>query len=126
MAESQACRYMDLRDFGGVSYCMGCGDTAQDHKAPKASQSSATARFYHQPLSSTSSNEIRLVELLPGSYEDELSCNIIHTNLPPDSNHTDTFSTALTPPFRALSYSWATEDGDARLSETIYCGTPER
>lgn len=53
-------------------------------------------------------NEIRLVILLPGTYLDPVRCCIITAQL------------ESPPEYTAISYTWATEDGDDSKSQKIY------
>lgn len=69
MTEGQACCYLDLRDFGGVSHSMGCGLTAKEHGTLELSQLPSVAEYQYQPLSGNNGNEIRLVRLHPRFYK---------------------------------------------------------
>jgi hypothetical protein len=68
----------------------------------------AGSPYQYRHLNYTLGQEIRLIELLPGLPSDDIRCNIVHVNLDDD------------PEFEAVSYTWATEDGDDTLSKTIY------
>jgi hypothetical protein len=48
--------------------------------------------------------------LLPGEQADPIRCEIIHVNLDDD------------PEYEAVSYMWATADGDASFCRNIHCG----
>ncbi|KAH7091529.1 heterokaryon incompatibility protein-domain-containing protein [Paraphoma chrysanthemicola] len=65
--------------------------------------------FTHGNLLLESAQQIRLIRLYPGSVEDALSCEVFTVDL---SNH-------LT--YDAVSYTWATEDGDDSRSHLINC-----
>ncbi|KAH3982686.1 hypothetical protein HBI26_021110 [Parastagonospora nodorum] len=54
--------------------------------------------------------EIRLIVVAPGETTDDLQCDIIHVNL--EDN----------PDYEAVSYTWASDDGDASLTQRINCG----
>ncbi len=64
----------------------------------RAELDDATKHFRHDTLSSP--GLIRLIELLPGVWEDDLQCNI----------HTVSLKTS--PTYDALSYSWGDDSQD--------------
>ena len=65
--------------------------------------------FRYRPMVTEDGEDIRLVCLYPGRYRDSIRCDILHANFGSDIE------------YEALSYTWATEDGDAILSEQIDC-----
>ena len=78
-------------------------------KADPNSETTETYRYVE--LNYELGQEIRLLVIEPGSSKDGIRCNIITVNL------------LDKPEYEALSYTWATEDGDDSLSQTIYCDT---
>jgi hypothetical protein len=65
--------------------------------------------YMHIPLCLSSRHEVRLLDLWPGRPEDPILCDIRHASLQDD------------PEYEALSYTWATQEGDGSLSQTITC-----
>jgi hypothetical protein len=68
--------------------------------------------YQYYPLNHDIGKQVRLLVLHPGSGEDEIRCSITHTNLDE------------APFFEAVSYTWATEDGDDRLCRWIFVREP--
>lgn len=66
-------------------------------------------RFRYRPLEYANEEDIRLVCLLPGSFRDRLQCEIFHASFEFEIE------------YEAVSYTWATETGDASLSQRIDC-----
>ena len=110
---TRRCRHPDIRKFDGVRCCLACGEAVFDAPPPKSSieetQSTPTP-YEYATLNYRLGQEVRLCELLPGEPTDPLQCEIIHVNL---EDHPD---------YEAVSYTWASEDGDASLSRSIRCG----
>lgn len=112
MSETRRCRHLDVRDFDGLRCCLSRGlaiieaDPGIDVEPPPGSG------YQHRPLDHTFGQEIRLVELLPGYFDDELRCNIFHANLVSQEQHD----------YQAVYWTWAIENGNAELSQTICCG----
>lgn len=69
-----------------------------------------TRYFHYRPLNYTDGEDIRLLCLHPGSFHDPIRCDLFHASLEFEIE------------YEAVSYTWATEDGDASLSERIACG----
>jgi len=65
--------------------------------------------FRYRPLDPSEGEDIRLLCLYPGEFHDPIRCDLLHTNLDDDIE------------YEALSYTWASEDGDASLSQRIHC-----
>lgn len=65
--------------------------------------------FRYRPLDVEEGEEIRLICLQPGSYQDPIRCEIFHASFD------------LEIMYGALSYTWADENGDASLSESVKC-----
>ncbi|CBX94570.1 hypothetical protein LEMA_P120610.1 [Plenodomus lingam JN3] len=68
------------------------------------------SNFRHRPLNHAGGENVRLVCLLPGDFTDQIFCELFHASLEFGID------------YEAVSYTWATEDGDASLSESIACG----
>jgi hypothetical protein len=110
MTES-LCKHPDIRKFNGIRSCLSCGEAVFETSSPTARihMSDATASYQYTKLNYKLGREIRLISVLPGSSEDALRCKIIHVNL--DDG----------PVYDAVSYTWATEKGDASLCMAIRC-----
>jgi hypothetical protein len=65
--------------------------------------------YIHEELALGSVKQIRLIKLLPGSSVHPLRCTLSTANLDD------------LPEYEALSYTWATENGDDKKSRQIYC-----
>ena len=65
--------------------------------------------FKYRPLRHIEGEDIRLLILCPGNFGDSIHCVIFHASLSFDID------------YEAVSYTWATEDGDASLSQQISC-----
>jgi len=105
------CPHPDIRQFDGIRCCLACGEAVFQASSsnPTLHTVDATGRYKHTRLDYELGREIRLISLLPGDPDDVLRCEIAHVNLEDD------------PVYDAVSYTWATEDGDASLSSTIEC-----
>jgi hypothetical protein len=64
--------------------------------------------FRYRPLHQDGGG-IRLLCLYPGEFYDSIRCDLFHVSLDSDIE------------YDALSYTWASEDGDASLSQRISC-----
>ena len=103
-----SCRHPDIRRFDEVRCCLACGEAVFENSSTATTKEIAGSPYQYRRLNYTLGQEIRLIELLPGLPSDDIRCNIVHVNLDDD------------PEFEAVSYTWATEDGDDTLSKTIY------
>ena len=105
------CKHPDIRKFDGIRCCLSCGEAVFETSSPTAHihTSDATASYQYTKLNYKLGREIRLVLILPGSSEDALRCEIVHVNLDDD------------PVYDAVSYTWATEGGDASPCMTVRC-----
>lgn len=104
------CKHSDIQNFDAMRCCLSCGEViSASSLATSIHTSEATAPYKYKNLDYKLGREIRLVLLLPGNSEDALWCEIIHVNM--DDN----------PEYDAVSYTWATEDGDSRLTKAIFC-----
>lgn len=65
--------------------------------------------FKYQPLRHAEGEHIRLLVLCPGEPEDPIRCELFHSSLAYEND------------YEAVSYTWATEDGDASLSQHVSC-----
>ena len=107
-----ACRHPDIRKFDGIRTCLACGEVVFENALPSpATDDAQEGAYQYSKLNYTLGQEIRLLVVDPGEPGDPIRCDIIVVNLEDD------------PAYEALSYTWATEAGDASFSETIYCRT---
>ncbi|KAF2651620.1 hypothetical protein K491DRAFT_565036, partial [Lophiostoma macrostomum CBS 122681] len=65
--------------------------------------------YPYGPLKCSDGQEMRLLELRPGKFTDPIRCDLVHVNLRDDLV------------YEALSYTWATDDGDEELSKVMKC-----
>ncbi|KAH6878208.1 heterokaryon incompatibility protein-domain-containing protein [Alternaria rosae] len=104
------CKHSDIKDFDAIRCCLSCGEViSASSLAAYVHTSEATALYKYKNLDHKLGRELRLVLLLPGNSEDALWCEIIHVDMDHD------------PEYDAVSYTWATEDGDSRLTKAIFC-----
>lgn len=80
-------------------------ETKPTHFAPPRISNS----FRYRPLDPSVGEDIRLLCLYPGEFHEPIQCDLLHTNLEDDIE------------YEALSYTWASEEGDASLSQSISC-----
>jgi len=111
----ETCNHGDTSLFNSMMVCSSCGVVRSlIDKAPTVSPCGQVihppevSTFYQYSGLSRDRDEIRLVVLLPGDEKDPVNCRIITTEL--DS----------APSFIAVSYTWATEDGDCSKSHEIH------
>jgi hypothetical protein len=114
----QHCAHFDVRNFDIVRCCLSCGETVY-------LSDTSQVRIPHEPtlpilpkpsLSCSYSDiqvdnglEIRLVFLRPGDRVNPLHCSIHNVSLHDNSQ------------YEAISYTWATEDGDDTKSARVHC-----
>jgi hypothetical protein len=98
LLDEQKCRHSDVR--------------SPAHNTLQSFLLELSSSYLYQSLDHVLGQQIRVVELLPGHMEDDLRCNITHTNLASPTHDK----------YRAISYAWAKEDGNIKISEIIYCG----
>jgi hypothetical protein len=106
-----ACRHPDIQKFDGFRCCLSCGEAIFDD-IPQEQQIVADqdmSKYQYRPLNYGLGQEIRLVVLHPGKEPDEITCDIVHVNLLDD------------PVYEAVSYTWATANGDASMVGHISC-----
>jgi hypothetical protein len=112
-----SCAHPDIRKFDGMRCCFSRGEAVFEPSYPPSNPNpnphnevtAVTNRYRYTNLNYKLGREIRLVILLPGQPADPIRCEIVHVNLDDD----------LT--YDAVSYTWATKDGDVSLSKTIQC-----
>jgi len=115
-AAKRPCHHHDIRVFDGCRCCLACGEAVFD-ELPYASHEphlQSSGRYNHSRLNYELGQEIRLLVLYPADHfkqaaDHDLECDIFHVNL------------ADKPVYEALSYTWATGNGDSTLSRTIVC-----
>ncbi|KAI0174664.1 heterokaryon incompatibility protein-domain-containing protein [Pestalotiopsis sp. NC0098] len=88
----KTCRRLDLADFGGGTSCLSCGSVRPTHPI---------LPVIKQP------SDIRILRVLPGSFDDDVECEIQTEDLSKDID------------YEAISYTWADETGDASHCRTI-------
>ncbi|KAJ4982711.1 heterokaryon incompatibility protein [Stagonosporopsis vannaccii] len=96
---SNVCRHTDVWNFDGLKSCLSCGETIESVVT--------TIQYHHTSLDTTNTGTIRLIELQPGIKSDPVYCRIEHHIL------------ADNPIYDAVSYTWATEDGEDSQSQEI-------
>ncbi|KAF1834474.1 HET-domain-containing protein [Decorospora gaudefroyi] len=65
--------------------------------------------FRYRPLNPADGEDIRLVCLYPGDVHERIRCDLVHASLEAEIE------------YEALSYTWASEDGDTTPSQAIAC-----
>lgn len=110
------CQRPDIRKFDGIRTCLACGTAVFESPSTEIagnlsadSNTEGTQTYRYTKLNYELGQEIRLLVIQPGSEKDPVRCNIITVNLMDE------------PEYEALSYTWATEDGDDSLSRVVYC-----
>jgi Heterokaryon incompatibility protein (HET) len=106
---SQACNHKDKRHFDGMELCLSCGEII-DTEPPELEPEATNYQFgwyQYWPLRADRGREIRLIDLLPSAFGNELFCEIKHYDLVDD------------PEYEAISYTWADECGNAGLTQHI-------
>jgi hypothetical protein len=106
-----ACRHPDIQKFDGLRCCLSCGEAIFDDfpQTQQVLDDENTLNYQYKPLNYELGQEIRLAVLHPGREPDDITCDIVHVNLLDN------------PAYEAVSYTWATMNGDASLSEQISC-----
>ena len=117
--ESGQCAHQDIRHYNHVHCCLSCGETVclPLHKRKRLfteifqytpqSKSHGLTHTYDDLRLSTGLH-IRLINLLPGSHDEPIFCTIVTVN----PHHAE---------YEALSYTWASENGDDRKSGRVHC-----
>ncbi|KAF1958952.1 HET-domain-containing protein [Byssothecium circinans] len=111
MPRGTGCRHHDVQIFDNMRCCLACGETVFDSTPDNDTLPwhAEAVPYQYSKLNYALGQEIRLVVLFPGQQSDDIAIDIVHVNLNDK------------PTYEALSYSWATEDGDDSLSQTVYC-----
>jgi len=103
-----SCRHPDIRKFDGIRCCLACGEAVFESTTTAQPRASSNSEYQYQRLNYTLGQEIRLIELLSaGEYLDNIRCRMHHVNLEDD------------PAYEAVSYTWATEDGDVQKCRKV-------
>jgi hypothetical protein len=110
------CRHPDIRKFDGLKSCLACGTTTFEARPTTYSGQfesdetpSQRPSYEYKRLNYELGQEIRLLVIKPGTADEPIRCDIIIVNLEDD------------PEYDALSYTWATEDGDSSPSGVVFC-----
>jgi hypothetical protein len=113
---SKPCRHHDIQVFDGLRCCLACGEAVFNQAPSTRSQPhlQASGQYSYNRLNYELGQEIRLLVLHPEQDNElhvgaELQCDITHANL------------MDRPVYEALSYTWASQDGDDSLSGRIVC-----
>lgn len=106
------CRHPDVRSFGDVRCCLSCGEPVID--APEETHdNSKPSRYRYKRLDYEFGQEIRLIQVLPGEWSDDIECQHIHVDL------------TSAPASEAVSYTWADLSGDVSLCRSARCSEQE-
>jgi len=105
------CRHHDVQIFDDFRCCLACGETVFESTPHLANAPSHDGSVFYKyaPLNDVLGQEIRLVVVYPGGLREDVTLDIVHVNL------------TETPAYEAVSYAWATQSGDASLSQAVYC-----
>jgi hypothetical protein len=114
------CAHVDVRFNDELVCCLSCGEIVDSSHAPTqivislpstAIETPRTdARYVYNDLQLATRLEIRIVSLLPGSWAKPIQCLITVEDL-----------YEIPEPYEAVSYTWATEDGDDSRTGKVYC-----
>ncbi|CAE7206224.1 hypothetical protein P3342_011437 [Pyrenophora teres f. teres] len=66
-------------------------------------------QFRYRPLNQADGEDFRLLCLYPGEWHEPVRCDLLHSNIDAEIE------------YEAVSYSWASEEGDDSLSQRISC-----
>ncbi|GKT43370.1 heterokaryon incompatibility protein 6, OR allele [Colletotrichum spaethianum] len=113
MAEwhDSSCRRLDVFTSDGITSCLSCGSMQLDSKALPSEHADADKDTVYQPLESTT--DIRLLTLEPGDFNDPIKCRLSLS------------STASMIDYDAISYTWASEDGEMEWTERLTLNSRE-
>jgi hypothetical protein len=101
---SKSCMHADVREFDGLRSCLACGETRfREDKA----NAQGLEYIYTDLRCLEQGNTIRVVVLPPGAETGPIHCTIVLSGL----QHSE---------YEAISYTWATEDGDDAKTQLIY------
>ncbi|KAH7066070.1 heterokaryon incompatibility protein-domain-containing protein, partial [Paraphoma chrysanthemicola] len=105
-----------IRSMDDIVICYSCGGvrtspvaqpTIPPFRFPSDLDGKALQTYQYRDID-RESHQMRLLILLPGAKADDICCRMVTTSL--DSN----------PSYSAVSYTWATENGDKSVSKKIY------
>jgi hypothetical protein len=102
------CDRADFRDFDDASHCLSCGEIYTS-VAPHVSLQIIPNDKRYEPFeyrSLRSGTSFRLLRLLAGRREDDITCQIFHSVI------------SDAPPFEALSYTWGDSSQLHQISST--------
>jgi hypothetical protein len=102
------CDRADFRDFDDASHCLSCGEIYTS-VAPHVSLQIIPSDKRYEPFeyrSLRSGTSFRLIRLLAGRREDDITCQIFHSVI------------SDAPPFEALSYTWGDSSQLHQISST--------
>lgn len=117
MEFSDTCTHSDVRRFDNISCCLSCGETFYLSRQPRCLQAAEIPtntghnglKQSYDDVRLSSGQHIRLITLIPGEFSDPIFCKISEADL------------SSRPNYAALSYTWATEDGDDKKTGRIHC-----
>jgi hypothetical protein len=108
--ESEVCSHKYLEELEIGLCCLSCGAVRNFvSETPDTSAASTTLSDEEYKYTPLRPDQIRLIVLHPGAELDPISCQIITIQL----QSADPYR------YEAVSYTWATEDGDARKAKNI-------
>jgi hypothetical protein len=114
--QPEACSHKYLEELEIGLCCLSCGAmrnfTLDTSDTSPTLDTQSHEEYQYTPLN-PDLNEIRLLVLLPGAETEPISCRIITVEL------------ESAPIYSAVSYTWATEDGDASKRKSIQVYTRE-
>lgn len=105
----RTCQHTDVREFSdGLRSCLACGET-RFREDPLSDQAATEHRDYiYTDLRCLERGQtIRLVVLAPGNDDDPIHCTLVLSGI----RHSD---------YEAVSYTWATEDGDDSKTQEVH------
>ncbi|KAH6625900.1 heterokaryon incompatibility protein-domain-containing protein [Boeremia exigua] len=104
---SQSCSHVDVREFDGLRSCLGCGETRFHEPSLPTEAARQEQEYIYTDLRCLQRGQmIRLLVLEPGDYDDPIQCTLILSGL----QHAE---------YEAVSYTWATENGDDSKSQSL-------
>lgn len=131
---SNRCAHKDLRVFDDTMCCLSCGMIREFAPEKALPENASTSKVGHEELDwkpykyrslSRDRDEIRLLTLLPGKplgWTQKPSREVLKNSRKPRALYFQLTTVELdsAPPYVAVSYTWATETGDAALSRRIF------
>jgi hypothetical protein len=114
---SKPCAHRDVQEFDNLRCCMSCGETLHLWQLPHNSKHKSITKSHdlthglahtYSDIRLSTDQAIRLIVLLSGKFADPICCTI--ATVDPYKERYD-----------ALSYTWATEDGDYSKTGRIHC-----